>query len=303
MHILLNQAAEKVNPNNRMALISEKWANLPPAEKNVYIEKAKLDKWRYLNELNEYLSSGAAAAEPITKTKPKKFGNAFTYFLREKKEELHEEHPELSMAEIMSVVAKQWRGLSAEDKQQYIDASEEDRERYKREVCEISMKAKTVSKSQSRKKLLKAAKNLEKTKNDLIQYSAALNNKGMDFVKKEEYISYQEEFQNPDVFMVYLGESTHKESLDDWVPKIEERDHTAYTVERSQLDDVFEHIVLPKLEDAQNSVIIEEAHPVANTETVNQGGFMDLFHPEPKRNISKVSDFLPQLSTFSFRKL
>ena len=66
-----------------------------------------LDKWRYLNELNEYLSSGASTTETATKSKPKKFGNAFTYFLREKKEQLHEEHPELSMSEIMSLVAQQ----------------------------------------------------------------------------------------------------------------------------------------------------------------------------------------------------
>jgi hypothetical protein len=42
MHTLLNHSAEKVNPNNRMALISQKWIDLPAPEKNVYVEKAKL---------------------------------------------------------------------------------------------------------------------------------------------------------------------------------------------------------------------------------------------------------------------
>lgn len=50
MHAMLNEAPEKVNPNKRMALISEKWSNLPPEEKYIYMEKAKLGTifWNYL---------------------------------------------------------------------------------------------------------------------------------------------------------------------------------------------------------------------------------------------------------------
>lgn len=107
MHAILNDSGEKINPNKRMTLISEKWANLSQLEKNVYVEKAKLDKWRYLNELNEYYSSEASVVEAPTKCKPKKFGNAFTFFLREKKQQLKETEPQLSMSEIMSLVAKE----------------------------------------------------------------------------------------------------------------------------------------------------------------------------------------------------
>eukprot|EP00331_Platyophrya_macrostoma_P014061 CAMPEP_0176433706 /NCGR_PEP_ID=MMETSP0127-20121128/16197_1 /TAXON_ID=938130 /ORGANISM="Platyophrya macrostoma, Strain WH" /LENGTH=331 /DNA_ID=CAMNT_0017816215 /DNA_START=206 /DNA_END=1201 /DNA_ORIENTATION=+ len=264
-----------------MSLISHKWANLPAAEKNVYIEKAKLDKWRYLNELNEYLSSGASTVETSTKVKPKKFGNAFTYFLRERKEEMHEEHPELSMSEIMSLVAKEWRELSQSARQKYVEASEEDRERYKREVTEMTRKAKTASKAQSRKKIMKNAKNLEKTKNDLIQYSAALNsNKSMDFVKQEEFLPYQDDFGSMDTFMVYLSEASIQKSINDWVPKIEERDTSVEKEQELVRQQSFESNVLAKLEAVDN---------------------LDFFLHEPKTDFlaSKPSEFLPQHSVIS----
>ena len=46
-----------------------------------------------------------------TKSKPKKFGNAFTFFLREKKQKLREVQPQLSMSDIMSMVAKEFEFL------------------------------------------------------------------------------------------------------------------------------------------------------------------------------------------------
>lgn len=45
----MNHSGEKINPNKRMSLISEKWANLPQQEKEVYIEKARLGEFAYYN--------------------------------------------------------------------------------------------------------------------------------------------------------------------------------------------------------------------------------------------------------------
>lgn len=66
-----------------------------------------------------------------------------------------------------------WRSLNKAAKQKYLDASEEDKKRYKTEVCEMTKKVKPA-KNQRKKKLLKNAKNLEKTMDDLIQYSTNL---------------------------------------------------------------------------------------------------------------------------------
>ena len=59
-----------------------------------------------------------------------------------------------------------WRELSKGEKQKYLDASEEDKKRYKKEICEMSQKAKPV-KMRNKKKLLKSVQNFEKTLNEL----------------------------------------------------------------------------------------------------------------------------------------
>lgn len=169
MHVQFNAAPERINPNKRMAIISEKWQNLSEQEKLAYAEKAKMDKWRYLNELNEFLAQeGIEQAE--LKKKPKKFGNAFTFYLRDKKEEARLRYPELSMAEIMSVIAKQWKDAPLAEKEKYIQISEDDKKRYQQEITEIS-ESSLPAKMNKKTKMLKNAQKLEKTIDELIQQS------------------------------------------------------------------------------------------------------------------------------------
>lgn len=68
-----------------------------------------------------------------------------------------------------------WRGVSKVEKQKYLDYSEEDKKRYKRQVCEMTEKQKPA-KTQRKKKLLTNAIKLEKTVDDLIQFSEEIGN-------------------------------------------------------------------------------------------------------------------------------
>jgi len=278
MHATLNGGGEKINPNKRMSLISEKWANLPQNEKNAYIEKAKLDKWRYLNELNEFYSSEAATVEAPAKSKPKKFGNAFTFFLREKKLKLKEAQPHLSMSEIMSMVAKEWRNLGKAAKQKYLDASEEDKKRYKTEVCEMSRKAKPA-KNQRKKKLLRNAKNLEKTMDDLMQYSVNLVDATT--VKKqadEEPKSAQKstkilKFPYESSFRLSRTGSSRKASyIEDWLPKMEERHNSIFFDKELPVrrDMSIESLIFPKLEHIEGK---EKPQPIEHFGLRNQSSF------------------------------
>lgn len=139
-----------------------------------------------MNELNEYLESGQ---EPELKKKPKKFGNAFTFYLRDKKEEVRHQYPELSMAEIMSVIAKMWKEAPPAEKQKYNRISEEDKMRYKHEIEELA-ESSAPFKVNKKVKLLKNAQKLEKTIDELIQQSLEkTNNKISQF--KEQVASKQ----------------------------------------------------------------------------------------------------------------
>jgi len=295
MHAKLNEAHDKINPNKRMSLISEMWANLPPNEKNHYIELAKMDKWRYLNELNEFYANETEMAPVENKSKPKKFGNAFTFFLREKRETLRESQPQLSMSEIMSLVAKEWRGLGKAEKQKYVDASEEDKKRYKKEVCEMTQKAKPA-KSNAKKKLLKNVQNFEKTIGDFTQNSKDTNQGQAKVYLKKQNSNTAKNIQDPRYgasFRLTKTGSSRQNSFFDWLPKIEAR-------EKSQ-----DSIPFPKLEygDSITDKPSKEAEmkipnlPSKRNTSFTRNDSFDLFNFGSKNNASFVLPNLPSLAS------
>lgn len=53
--------------------------------------------------------------------------------MNERREAVRSENPNLSFAEITKMLASEWGTLPAEKKQQYLDAAEQDKERYTKE--------------------------------------------------------------------------------------------------------------------------------------------------------------------------
>lgn len=64
--------------------------------------------------------------------------NIFNYnrFLNDRREKVRTENPTLSFAEITKLLASEWSTLPADQKQQYLDAAEQDKERYNREFSD-----------------------------------------------------------------------------------------------------------------------------------------------------------------------
>lgn len=67
-----------------------------------------------------------------------KMKNIFNYnrFLNDRREKVRTENPTLSFAEITKLLASEWSTLPADQKQQYLDAAEQDKERYNREFSD-----------------------------------------------------------------------------------------------------------------------------------------------------------------------
>ncbi|XP_066597930.1 high mobility group protein 20A [Prorops nasuta] len=73
---------------------------------------------------------------PRDATAPKQPLTGYFRFLNDRREKVRTENPNLSFAEITKLLAAEWSSLPSDQKQQYLDAAEQDKERYNREFSD-----------------------------------------------------------------------------------------------------------------------------------------------------------------------
>ncbi|KAL3288475.1 hypothetical protein HHI36_002918 [Cryptolaemus montrouzieri] len=78
-------------------------------------------------------AKGKKRKKPKDSTAPRHPLTGYVRFLNDRREAVRSENPNLSFAEITKLLASEWSNLPVEKKQQYLDAAEQDRERYTRE--------------------------------------------------------------------------------------------------------------------------------------------------------------------------
>ncbi len=66
---------------------------------------------------------------------PKKPLNAFVLFIKERKETLTKENPEIHSLEMIKIIANEWKELSDEKKKPYYERAEADKKRYEAEIA------------------------------------------------------------------------------------------------------------------------------------------------------------------------
>ncbi|XP_060528681.1 high mobility group protein 20A-like [Cylas formicarius] len=71
--------------------------------------------------------------KPKDSTAPRQPLTGYVRFLNDRREDFRAENPSLSFAEITKMLASEWSNLPSDKKQQYLDAAEQDRERYTKE--------------------------------------------------------------------------------------------------------------------------------------------------------------------------
>ncbi|XP_014477167.1 PREDICTED: high mobility group protein 20A [Dinoponera quadriceps] len=69
-------------------------------------------------------------------TAPKQPLTGYFRFLNDRREKVRNENPNLSFTEITKLLASEWSTLPPDQKQQYLDAAEQDKERYNREISD-----------------------------------------------------------------------------------------------------------------------------------------------------------------------
>ncbi|XP_050445028.1 high mobility group protein 20A [Cataglyphis hispanica] len=70
---------------------------------------------------------------PRDATAPKQPLSGYFLFLNDRREKVRSENPNLTFTEITKLLASEWSKLPGDQKQQYLDAAEQDKERYNRE--------------------------------------------------------------------------------------------------------------------------------------------------------------------------
>eukprot|EP00347_Sterkiella_histriomuscorum_P016326 403353616 len=149
-----------------MKLIGKEWNALAPDQKHIYEEKAKIDRERYLSELqscsgqnmnemrqssnigndrnyngknNNEQGSGVGESGVVKKTRrrrlkekgvPKKVLSPYVIFVKEERPKMMMDKNTVNFKEIMSLLGQRWKEMSEDEKLPYRQKSEEDRSRH-----------------------------------------------------------------------------------------------------------------------------------------------------------------------------
>nr|CAI5859736.1 unnamed protein product [Callosobruchus analis] len=101
--------------------------------------------------------------KPKDSTAPRVPLTGYARYLSDRRESVRAENPNISFAEITKILASEWGHLPADRKQQYLDAAEQDRERYRKEYNAYKQTEayKLFTKQQSEKKVKGTIKDKE----------------------------------------------------------------------------------------------------------------------------------------------
>ena len=139
-----------------MKLLGARWGALGADGKVQYEEKAAADKVRYADELKQWQEdhpdevaamdkqagstrAGAKKAKKAAKAKkggPKRATTAYFFFTADMREKTKEENPDAKVTEMAKIMGAQWKELTGEGKQKYVDLAEKDKARYAAEKAE-----------------------------------------------------------------------------------------------------------------------------------------------------------------------
>lgn len=119
-------------------MVSEAWKNLSPEERDIWDEKARLDKERY--DLEKSLYDGPWKVPAIKSSKdpnaPKRPMSAFLAYSNSKRSAVKRENPGLTNAEVSRVLASLWRNADEQEKKRFIDEEFALRQKYKTSIAD-----------------------------------------------------------------------------------------------------------------------------------------------------------------------
>lgn len=116
--------------------IGSRWRQLSDHQKRPYERMAAEDKHRYERAKSDYVPDPKYAKSSRKKkdpNAPKRNLSAYFFYCNDLRAQARAQHPDKKVTEIASLLAEQWRGLTASKKTKYERMAEKDKERYERE--------------------------------------------------------------------------------------------------------------------------------------------------------------------------
>jgi hypothetical protein len=109
---------------NIARLVSDKWREMGPQERESWEERARQDKARYMNEKAHYEGPWKVPAnkrKPKDPTSPKKPVPAYFAFSNARRQRIKNENPNATNAEISRILAKMWKEAPEDVKNVYLE--------------------------------------------------------------------------------------------------------------------------------------------------------------------------------------
>jgi len=138
MRAQLKAQNKDMNSNEIMVKLADMWKNLDTETRAVYNDRAEKEKVKYLLELNEFYQTFPfeIIQNKTKRNHVKKPCSAYAIFLKDVKDGIKDENPDLKMADILKIVGERWKALPAPQKAAYKARAEEEKEAAKAKISE-----------------------------------------------------------------------------------------------------------------------------------------------------------------------
>jgi hypothetical protein len=195
-----------LNSNEMMVRLADLWKNLSDKEREKYNLLARDDKLRYQQELVDFAKTHPN--ETIhNKTKNnhvKKPCSAYGIFLRERKDIIKRQQPNLKMADVLKIVSQDWKRLNDVQRRSFQEKANKEKEAVKSKLCETQQKEQTKSNPMSRPKNIKKKLKTDIKEEDLrenvkMEPSFILNNGNNWSVAEETPLPSKTHLENSDI--------------------------------------------------------------------------------------------------------
>ena len=215
-----------LNSNDRFTMVAQLWKEVSKEDRKIYEERAQQERAKYTSDLSSFCEMFPTSVLQKSRNRTKRPCNAYGYYLKEMKDMIKDEDPNLRMCDIVRIVAERWRNLEPAQKTKYQDRARENQRVYQ---TEIKKQAETPVKK------MKLTNDMEKTiihkekRRETEEYSGSDNLSCEDPIFSSELLPkieeniYQGQTKNEDVFSQNLVEvqKTNMLGLLDMYNKVE----------------------------------------------------------------------------------
>lgn len=137
----VRSSVKESNPDSKSTeitkIIGKMWREISPEDKEQYLQKALVDKERYLQEKK--------VLEDSKPKKPKRPLTPYMVFSNKVRPSIKEENPGITLGDTSKKISELWKNLSAEEKTEFIDISKKDKDRYDTEIISYTEQQQQVT--------------------------------------------------------------------------------------------------------------------------------------------------------------